>query len=131
MPGRPKPVPPICTTCGGSGTAFDQWGPFYALVERRWRPLFAEHIAARHEAFRDLDRLIAEQVVPLEEAFEREDVFTKDILAEIDGACEKGMKALLKGDSQAVRCALQKMAASAVYLLEALQIELNRAKPQD
>src|SRR5262245_6681238 len=121
----------ICTACGGSGVTFEQWGPFYSAVQKRWRETVADHTETRHEVFRNVDRMIAAQVIPLAKAMAKKDVSATDILVEIDKASGDALKAQEKGDPVGIVRALLKMTMSAVYLLESLEIEMKRAKQQD
>lgn len=121
-----KAPAPICTACGGTGVEYKPFGPFFTSVQKRWRKTVQDHTEARHEVFRVLDREIARQVIPCEKAIEKKDLSIAAILVESDEAHEKATHAHLEGDITKMVKALLKVATSVVYVLETLEIELNR-----
>ena len=128
-PAAPKPV---CAACGGSGVEFKPYGPFYTSVPRRWRQVVQDHTEARHEVFRVLDREIARQVIPLAKDFEKKAVSIAEILVEADIAHGKAVEAHVAGDTSTAVRSLVKVATSAIYVLESLEIELGRnRKPEE
>lgn len=126
MARKPTEPQPICEACGGSGVLFKPHGPFFTSVQKRYRKLVEEHVAARHEVFLRLDRLIAAQVIPVEKAIDKKDLSLAAILVESDQAHEQASTAYLDGDITTSVKALLKVATSVVYVLESIETELNR-----
>lgn len=103
----------ICESCGGSGVAHEVYGPFYADVPKRDRKTYREHVAARHEALKLVDRLLARRFLKLQDAKITDAV-------EVLGAYVVGIEeSWHDGDIPAMRAKVLELAAAAVWILEA------------
>ena len=103
----------ICESCGGSGITHTTYGPFYAKLPRSDRKAYRSHIAARHEAMKLVDRLLARRFDKL-----RNGKITDAV--ETLGSIVIGMEeAWAEGDLPTLRANALELAAAATWILEA------------
>lgn len=117
------PTPPVCESCGGSGTKFDTLGPFYAAVPKCWRETVEAHVDARREVFKVVDREIARQVVSLERSLRKKDLGLDDILIESLLAHERANEAWIDGRPGDASVAFAKVLSALVYVLESYEVQ--------
>ena len=99
----------ICESCGGSGLTHTVYGPFYA----RDREAYRKHIAARHEAMKLVDRLLARRFKYLQRSK------IVDAIESLGSLVVGIEEAWHEGDLPTVRANALELASAAIWILEA------------
>lgn len=123
---KPDTPPLVCHACGGSGIEYHPFGPFMTSVQKRWRQYVQDHVEARHERFRTLDREIAQLVIPRGKEMERGDLTLHDLLLGAVIEAQKAAGAFEKGRIADALRSLRKVASSTVYAMESVEVAAKR-----